>query len=85
MSDFGECIGKLLFKFVFRCMWTAVIIIIDRQIVARRDLVIRCGRRTQGFLHVPQCLRVFADTDLGMLDGDIRIAAELLFFCRNVG
>lgn len=46
----------------------------------RRDLIIRWGRRAQNTLRVPRSLRVFADTDPGMLDGDIRLAVVVAFF-----
>jgi len=46
--------------------------------VERRELVIWWGRKTQNLLRIPQCLRVFADTDPGMLDADIRSAVCML-------
>jgi len=49
----------------------------DRQIIARRELIIRWGRRAQNTLRVPHCLRIFADTEPGMLDGDIRGATVM--------
>lgn len=40
--------------------------------------MIRRGRNFQRTLHIPECLRVFSDTDPGMEDESIRMGAELI-------
>lgn len=69
---FAQCLGRLYAA--------ALVIIVERQIVQRRDLVIRYGRRLQRFLRLPEYMCVVSETDPGMLDQDIRIGAELLCF-----
>ncbi len=84
MSDgCGELFGKILLEVVFRSLVASVLLFIDRQCVERLDLVIRWGRRAQNTLRAPRSLRVFADTDPGMLDGEIRFAA-VVAFCTGV-
>lgn len=80
MSDeCGELIGRLLVEVIFRTLVAGVLLFIDRQVVERRDIIIRWGRRTQHALRVPRCLRAFTDTDPGMLDREIRFAAQIAF------
>ena len=84
MSDecgmlFASFLSDFLAEFLSRALVTCVCLFIDRQIVERRDLIIRWGRRAQNTLHVPRSLRVFVDTDPGMLDEKIRFAAWMAF------
>lgn len=53
--------------------------LIDNQIVPRRDTIIRRGRRIQNILHIPIWAHVFTETDPGMPDKDIRLAAQFVF------
>ncbi|KAK3998150.1 hypothetical protein QBC44DRAFT_386463 [Cladorrhinum sp. PSN332] len=81
MDECAEhCIGQLVAEFIGRCLITSVILFIDKHVVERRDLIIRSGRKVQNRLAIPQCLRVFADTDPGMLDSQIREATFALFY-----
>jgi hypothetical protein len=50
--------------------------IIDTHLVQRRERVVRVGRRVQNLLHLPGWMRVFTETDPGMLNKDIRSAAQ---------
>jgi len=69
----GELFVEVLIQFVIRVLLACILHFIDGQIIARWELIIRWGRKAQNTLRVPRCLRIFADTDPGMLDGDIRV------------
>ncbi|KAI0103113.1 hypothetical protein F4776DRAFT_668904 [Hypoxylon sp. NC0597] len=77
-----ECLGGLCAeicgRFVLNGLATAVLFIVEKQIVQRRELVIRRGRQAQRILHVPECLTVFTEEEPGMLDSDIRLAGTCL-------
>ncbi|KAL7624671.1 hypothetical protein AAE478_006241 [Parahypoxylon ruwenzoriense] len=73
----GIC-GEICGKFVLNGLATAVLFIIEKQIVQRRELVIRLGRQAQRILHMPECLCVFTEEEPGMLDSDIRMAGTCL-------
>ncbi|KAK3938762.1 hypothetical protein QBC46DRAFT_439664 [Diplogelasinospora grovesii] len=73
-----ECLGELAAQCIFRTFLTVIVVIIDKQIVQRRDVVIRRGRQLQNLLRLPEWMRVFSETDPGMLDKDIRTSAECL-------
>ncbi|KAI6084140.1 hypothetical protein F4821DRAFT_177838 [Hypoxylon rubiginosum] len=74
----AECCGQICVRLSFLGLATAMLHIVDKLIVQRRELVIRLGRQAQRILHVPECLRVFSDEEPGMLDGDIRMAGTCL-------
>ena len=76
-----ECIAQCLAHVIFRCFLTAVVHITEKHVVERRESIIRYGRQLQDNLRLPDCIRVFAATDPGMPDGDIRIAAYVLGLC----
>lgn len=59
-------------------IFDSIAFIIEHYIVERRELVIRHGRQLQRYLRLPDCLCIFAETDPGMLDDDIRLASMLL-------
>ncbi|KAH8683493.1 hypothetical protein BGZ61DRAFT_534934 [Ilyonectria robusta] len=73
-----ECMGELCLNIILRGFLTLCVIAIDKHIVGRRDTVVRLGRQCQDLLRVPECMRVFADVDPGMQNGEIRMAAEFL-------
>ncbi|OTA62015.1 hypothetical protein K449DRAFT_434350 [Hypoxylon sp. EC38] len=60
-----ECLGgvcaEICGKFLLNGLTTAVLFIVEKQIVQRRELVIRLGRQTQRILHMPECLSVFTE------------------------
>jgi hypothetical protein len=80
MSE-GECIGQFMAHIIFRCFLLAVVRAIDKYIVPRRDSIIRRGRQLQDLLRLPECICIFAKTDPGMPDRDIRFSAEVLSLC----
>lgn len=69
---------RCLSGFCVYSVWSAVIILVDAQIVQRRDTIVQRGRELQNSLHIPNCLRVFAEADPGMLKEDLRAAAHFL-------
>ena len=79
-TNMSECeyLGEFAMQCIFRCSLTMIVVLIDKQIVQRREVVIRRGRQLQNLLRLPQWMRVFTETDPGMLDGDIRMSAEIL-------
>jgi hypothetical protein len=77
----SEVLGDVVMNVVVRSFLTAGVIIIDKQVVQRRDIVIRRGRQLQDLLRIPQCIQVITDTDPGMPDGEIRMSAEFLGLC----
>ena len=83
MSE-GECIGQCMAHVIFRCFLTAAVYVIEKHIVQRRDSVILRGRQLQDLLRLPECMRVFSETDPGMPDKDIRQGAEVLSICGFV-
>jgi hypothetical protein len=46
-------------------------------LLPRRDLIIRCGRKAQDVLHLPEGIRAFSRTDPGMTDREIVFGAKL--------
>ncbi|RKU48569.1 hypothetical protein DL546_008174 [Coniochaeta pulveracea] len=77
----GELLAEFIGQVVVRSIITAVILLVDKYIVQRRDAVIRGGRQAQNRLRMPECLRVFTETDPGMSDEAIRDSAYLIVFC----
>ena len=45
-------------------------------VLPRRDLIIRCGRKAQDLLHLPEGMRAFSRTDPGMTDSEIIVGAK---------
>lgn len=78
----GECAGKFCAhvcgQIILRGLITAVVLVVDKLIVQRRELVIKRGRQMQRMLHIPECLTVFTEVDPGMPDSDIRMAGSFL-------
>lgn len=77
----SECdgLGEVLVSICFRLYLSVFVVLVDRLIIQRRESIIRWIRKTQDFLRLPECLRVWADIDPGMLEEDVRIGAEVLF------
>ncbi|KAK1772214.1 hypothetical protein QBC33DRAFT_520574 [Phialemonium atrogriseum] len=86
MSDgLGECLGELLVNVVGRAILTGAVIVIDKQIVQRRDVVIRWGRQFQNWFPLPEWMFIFAENDPGMPDTDMRIPWALGFMVVGPG
>lgn len=64
-----ECVLQI----IFRSCITAAVIFTESQIIPRRAAIIRQGRRIQDWLHIPEPLRIFSETNPGMVDRDIRL------------
>lgn len=76
MAGVMDKIGHILVSEAYRFIGFRLI---DTQIVPRRDSIIRHGRQVQDYLHIPTWARVFTETDPGMPDADIRLAAKFIF------
>ena len=76
MAGVMDKIGPTLFSEAYRFIGFRLI---DTQIVPRRDTIIRHGRHIQNMLRIPTWARVFTDTDPGMPDMDIQLAAKFIF------
>ena len=74
------CLAELVIGFISRGLLTGFVFLIDRQIVQRRDLVVRLGRRAQDIFHLPEWMCVFTAEDPGMSYNNIRMSASLLGF-----
>ncbi|KAI2618604.1 hypothetical protein GGS26DRAFT_595896 [Hypomontagnella submonticulosa] len=74
------CLFEICGQILFRGIATAVIYTIDKQIVQRRDVLVRYGRQVQKTLDLPDCICVFTAEDPGMADDDIRLAGMFLSF-----
>lgn len=73
----GAC-AEFIVKICCRGFFALGAVLIDYQVVQRRDAVIRLGRNVQRTLHIPDCMCVFSDTDPGMEDESIRMGAQLV-------
>ncbi|KAI1773128.1 hypothetical protein F4818DRAFT_443488 [Hypoxylon cercidicola] len=74
------CCAEICGRGIIKGLATGICYIIDKLIVQRRELVVRLGRGAQRILHIPECLCVFIEEELGMLDSDIRMTGTLLSF-----
>ncbi|KAH8879435.1 hypothetical protein GQ53DRAFT_755957 [Thozetella sp. PMI_491] len=74
---------KSLIKFlpgvIIRVFLTVSVVIIDKQVVQRRDQIVHKGRQLQN-IYLPESVCVIADTEPGILYRDLQLAAELLGF-----
>ncbi len=80
-----ESLAEFLFGAVIRVFLSVSVIMIDKQIVQRRDRIARKGRQLQKILHLPDYMCVFANAEPGILHRDLRLAAELLGFACLTG
>ncbi|KAK5652631.1 hypothetical protein OQA88_10224 [Cercophora sp. LCS_1] len=79
MSQFlGELLVQLIGRVIVGGLIMSVVAFVDRNIVPRRNIIVRRGRAIQNALHISRHICVFADEEPGMLDKDIRLAAEVL-------
>jgi len=76
LSPSEETLIKGIADFVARRLWLAAKDFANRYIVARRDSIVRFGRRWQRRLSIPQYLHVVADANPGIRSKDIRVAAK---------
>ncbi|KAI1739480.1 hypothetical protein F4680DRAFT_448858 [Xylaria scruposa] len=58
----------------------AIVIVIDKLVVRRRDGIVRIVRRVQATLRIPPCLSVVSDIDPGITDEALRCGTELAVF-----
>ena len=79
-SYFADCLGQLLTELILRTIIYAAFIVIETQVIQRRDSIIQWGRQAQNRLHIPECMRIFTEKDPGMQVEDMRMAAEILGF-----
>lgn len=70
----GECVLQI----IFRCCITAAVIFTEIHIVPRRAAIIRQGRLIQDWLHIPEPVRIFSETNPGMVDRDIRLGTGVI-------
>ena len=80
-----EPVAEFLLGIITRVFLSASIVIIDKQIVQRRDQIVRKGRQLQKMLHLPDYMCVIASVEPGILHRDLRLAAELLGFTCLIG
>lgn len=76
MAGIVDKIGPILFSEADRLICFRFI---DTHIVPRRGSIIRHGRQIQDCLRIPTMARVFTETDPGMPDADIQLAAKFIF------
>ncbi len=76
----AECLAECLVGTITRIFPTIFVVLIDQQIVQRRDEIVRNGRQLQKTLRLPDCMCVIAHAEPGLLHGDLRLAAQLLGF-----
>jgi hypothetical protein len=69
----SEFFGKFLFEVVGRGLLIGTIYVIETQIIKRRNLLVRYGRKCQKALRLPKRMCIFAETDPGILQTDIRM------------
>jgi hypothetical protein len=78
----NECAGEFAARFMAECCFrtslTVYLVVIEYQIVQRRDVLITHGRKVQNMLHLPKGMCVFSEEDPGMPDDDIRVSAMSL-------
>ena len=80
-----ESLAEFLLGTVTRAFLSVSIVIIDKQVVQRRDQIVRKGRQLQTILHLPDYICVIANAEPGILHRDLRLAAELLGFTYLIG
>lgn len=67
-----ECVAEVLLGTVTRLFLTISVVLIDKQVVERRDRIVRKGRQLQKALRLPECLCVIAHAEPGILHRDLR-------------
>ncbi len=72
-----ESLAECLLGIIIRAFLSLYIVIIDKQIVQRRDQIVRIGRQLQKILHLPNSICVIPNIEPGILYEDLRLAAEL--------
>lgn len=76
----NDCIAECCGQVLLRCFLTGVIPFFDWLVMRRKESIIRNGRRIQEFLHLPECLQIFAKNDPGMRDRQLQRSSHVLAF-----
>ena len=76
----SEALGEFATQVIGRSVVSVAIVIIDRQVDQRREIITRKTRQLQDLLRMPECLRIITDTDPGMPDDEIRLSLQFLGF-----
>lgn len=71
---------KVVGQVIFGSMLIGVVAAIDKIIVARRDTIVRGGRRLQTILNIPPCLSAISDTPPGIAEEALRRGSERAVF-----
>ncbi|KAI1800908.1 hypothetical protein F4811DRAFT_574630 [Daldinia bambusicola] len=70
--------GELLIGTIFPIIAFGCAVLIDKNIVQRRDTIVQLGRQAQRRLHVAKCIRIFSETDPEILKEHLRDAVQFL-------
>lgn len=74
----NDCIIERCGRVLVRCLLAGVNLFFDWLVMRRKESIVRNGRRIQGFLHIPERLQIFAKTDPGMGDEQLRMSSHVL-------
>ena len=75
-----DCLGELLARFIFQCVWTLTVVKIGNHIARHQNLIIRLVLQLQGLFRLPKCAQIFSEDDHEIPEEDTKICAGLLAF-----
>jgi hypothetical protein len=75
-----DCLGELLARFIFQCVWALTVVQIGNHITRHQDFIIRRVVQLQSLFRLPRGVHIISEDDHTIPETDIKTCAQFLSF-----